>query len=75
LESLEAIIEACKEIKGDCMKTIEQHKDKDKEEGIGQITNELKGLFYLIVEFTKLIKKIREGQDKEKGSSGKEGRD
>lgn len=67
LESLEAIVEACKEIKGECMETLVNQKHEDAVDSVNEVTDNLKSLFHLIIEFTKLIKKIREGEDEQQG--------
>lgn len=57
LEFLNEIIEACKEIKEECVDTLEHKKEEKYEEKVSGVTNQLKGLFKLILDLMRILKK------------------
>jgi hypothetical protein len=60
MESLEEIVEACKDLKGECIEKLD-NKTEASDEKVYDVTENLKSLFKLILEFTKIMKKLKEG--------------
>lgn len=61
LESLEGFVEACKDFKESAKKSLDKQTDEATKSS--DVTNNLKNLFQLILEFTKIMKKLRFGGD------------
>lgn len=53
------IQESCDELKEECRETLNRTKDADVEEQISHITDDIKGLFGIIKEFTQLMQKLQ----------------
>lgn len=59
LEFLQEIKDSCESLREECNETLAKEKQEPYEEQISHITEDIKGLFGIIQEFTELIQKLQ----------------